>query len=149
AGGRPATSGVEWARIFDLPLSGSIETELDDHLNLKRTSFAIHGDAGRLNYSDWWDRPREVKSLDIKADYEIGRHDLKGTVAADFGGPILNLSIQGRPPMEADEDLDFELGVQLDNWPMDEYASLWPKTVIPHAYDWIAANLSKGSFEHG
>ncbi len=71
------------------------------------------------------------------------------SVNVDFGGPRLNLSLTGKAELFSSHKFDITLSTQIDNWPMDQYATLWPKPIIPNARYWIVANISKGSFDHG
>jgi hypothetical protein len=150
AGGKPGTLGLSALSILDLPLTGKVEASIDDDLNVDDVSAELTGGAGALNYTDFWDKPRAVKSVDIKGSYD--RQDKKLDISRfniDFGGPKLSLTATGSAPSDDKHDLDIALNAKLDNWPVDDYAALWPKPIVTHAHDWIAENLSKGSFEHG
>ncbi|MGE3624565.1 MAG: DUF3971 domain-containing protein, partial [Bdellovibrionales bacterium] len=137
----------------DLPLTGEINILLDDMLNPLKANVDLHADGGTLAYADFWNEPRPVKSVDLKGEYDgktgklnIGRADI------DFGGPLLKMTLQGAPPaagVSPPRDLEFELALTLANLPMDEFASVWPKTIIPNPREWIAKNLSKGNFDKG
>lgn len=150
AGGHPATLGFGQAANLNLPLSGDIGVAFDSSIDVAAGNIDLHGGAGFLDSHALWDKPRAVKSLDIKADYDrdAGILDIPAAVI-DFNGP--RLSASGKA---AARDLvkpfimDFALGIQLDNLPMDQYGELWPQQFIPGAHAWIAANLSQGKFDH-
>ncbi len=150
AGGHPGTLGLNGLQILDLPLTGSVETVFDSSLNLALAVADVHGDAGHINYPDFWDQPRAVKSVDIKASYDRDAPQ-PGTLslAADFDGPALSLTGKASPGTTAGHDLDFEFAVELNDWPMDQFADLWPKPIIASPRTWISTNLSKGNFDHG
>jgi len=87
------------AAMFDLPLTGEISLGLDNNLRLVSEEADLHGDAGALVYADFWDAPRAVNSLDLKADYDQQTGKLDITRAdIDFGGPKLALTITGTAP---------------------------------------------------
>jgi hypothetical protein len=138
--------------IINLPLTGEVSFAFDDKLDLTGGAVDMRGDAGTLVYPDFWGTPRAVKSLDLKAGYDrtTGRLDVTKAVI-DFGGPKLSVTLAGRPPAAEGvaQDLAFDLGIKLTALPMNNFASIWPKSVIPGARDWIAASLSKGTFDNG
>ena len=150
AGGRPATIGLPNASLFDLPLSGTISASFDRDLNIEAGSLNIEGGEGVITYTNFWDNPRAVTSLQLVADYN--RKEKKLTIAKgnfDFGGPTLTLTADGTPPAIPTNDLDFTIAINLDNWPIDQYADLWPKPIIANTRDWVTSSLSKGKFTHG
>ncbi len=140
------------AAIFNLPLSGEVSFAFDDKLDLTGGALDIRGDAGTLVYPDFWETPRFIKSLDLKADYNrtSGKLDVAKAIV-DFGGPKMSVSLKGEPPAAANagQDLSFDLGVKLSALPMDDFDKIWPKSIITGARDWIAASISKGTFDNG
>lgn len=150
AGGHPGTLGLGALAIFDLPLSGSVSIAVDNNVRLETVTTDLHGDAGTLNYPDFWEQPRSVKSLDLKSTYDKQAPETNlATLALDFDGPQLNITLKGGPSAVPEHDFDFDMAVQMDNWPMDEFSQLWPKPIIPNPREWIAKSLSKGMFDHG
>lgn len=158
AGGHPATLGIGQAAILNLPLTGEIELALDEDMDVVSSTLDLHGGAGTLNDLALWDEPRAVKSLELKADYDQEKSVFHiPSAVIDFGGPRLSVQAAGKPKSALQKTLvgffreimNINLAVQLDNWPMDQYGQLWPKTIIPDVREWIAANISKGTFNHG
>jgi hypothetical protein len=150
AGGKPGTLGLGVASILDLPLTGEINAAVDDDLNIEAIAAELHGKAGILDYHDFWDKPRAVKSIDIMAEYNRrARKLIISPLAVDFGGPKLEMTVTGSEPSDNKHDLDIVLTTKIDDWPTDNYAALWPKPIITDARDWIVTNISKGNFDHG
>lgn len=150
AGGHPGTLGLGALSIVDLPLTGTASIAFDSNVNIKTVNVDIHGDAGNLVYPDFWDQPRSVKKVDIKATYNHDAPEVNlASVALDFDGPLLNIMAKGGPSAVPEHDANFEIAVTLDNWPMDQFGQLWPKPVITDPREWIIKSLSKGSFDHG
>jgi len=150
---RPAflAGSASKAAMFDLPLSGEISLGFDDKLALVTEAIDVHGDAGVLKNADLWDTPRPVAHLAIRADYDkkVGKLDIP-SVAVDFGGPKLALSLTGKAPSPGatpPRDLDFDLSAKMTGLPMNDFDKIWPKPVIPNARVWMAANLSKGTYD--
>lgn len=150
-GGHPETLGLNEASIFDLPISGEMEIAFDPDLKLSAAAVTLHGGKGLLKAPDFWDKPRSVESFDVEGDFDRKVHRLNvATASLDFGGPKLNLTASGHAPaLPKNADLDFTMKAKLDNWPMDAFADLWPKPIIPNARAWMVANLSRGSYDKG
>lgn len=150
AGGHPGTLGLGALSILDLPLTGSVSLAVDTSLNIKTLGADIHGDAGNLVYPDFWDQPRSLKTLDLKATYDRDAPDVNlAKLAVDFDGPHLELDATITPSSVPEHDVNFQLTAQLDNWPMDQFTQLWPKTIITNPREWIVKSMSKGNFDHG
>ncbi len=60
----------------------------------------------------------------------------------DLGGPVLSAtgSIEGLT-----SEMKLALQAQIDGVPLDQLASIWPKTLAPNPRDWVTANMSKGT----
>ena len=137
------------AAMINLPLTGELDATLDKALTIESVVLHLHGDEGTLNNSDFWDQPRRVDSLNVTAVYDRDSQLLNvAPVVIDLGGPKLDLSVVGAPPSAPGRDLDFTMTIRLIGWPMDQYGALWPKPVLADARDWIAAHISKGTFDH-
>jgi hypothetical protein len=150
AGGHPGTLGLGLASVFDLPLSGHVSAAFDNELHLYGAKLEIHGDQGRINYPDFWDQPRAIDSLDMKAEFNGKEHRFEVPyINADFGGPQLKITAKGEHKALSKHDMDFDASLDLKNWPADQFAQLWPKPIIDNAREWIVASLSKGMFDHG
>lgn len=151
AGGHPENLGFGEASMLALPLTGSIALEFDDSLDLVALESQIHGDKGSLDIPAFWDGARTVSSLDahISFDRSSGGFSV-APLRLDFGGPSLEVTAKSETPaLKGTGEVAFEANVTLRDWPMDQYASLWPKPIIPNARAWIANNLSGGAFERG
>jgi hypothetical protein len=147
-----ASAGSKMA-ILNVPLTGEMIFAFDDRLQLVEQSLDVHGDAGTLDDPDLWDAPRTVAGLDLKADYdrETGKLHITDAVI-DFGGPKLALTLEGTEPPAGTtpaRDLDFTLAVSLTGLPMDQFGAVWPKSVITDARNWMAANMTHGTFDRG
>src|ERR1700743_1743034 len=94
-----------------------------------------------------WDQPRPIKSFEVDGDYDKGLLHVPA-IKVDFGGPRMELTAKGRKGLLPGHDLDFEFGAKLFAWPDDQFGQLWPKTIIPDTREWMAANLSKGMYDH-
>ncbi|MDD3288812.1 MAG: AsmA-like C-terminal domain-containing protein [Alphaproteobacteria bacterium] len=144
AGSQVAASGI------DLPLTGEAKAVFDEKLNVVSTNIKLNGGEGRLTALDLWDEPRALKSLNIAVDYSKEPRMLKiSGNGLDFGGPKLRVALDGTAPADGEFDIGFIMNVMLDDLPMDQYAAVWPKAIVPGARDWISSNMSKGMFEHG
>jgi hypothetical protein len=149
AGGHPGTLGLGALGIIDLPLTGNAMIAVDPSLTIKTLSADIHGEAGNLVYPDFWDKPRAVKTVDLKAvyDQDVPQVNL-AKINIDFDGPLLALDVKGAPSAVPEHDAFFEIAVRLDNLPMEQFADVWPKPVITNPRDWIISSLTKGTFDH-
>lgn len=143
--------GADNGLVLNLPLTGTISLGLDGDLNPVSGSIDMHGGEGTLESADLWDAPRKVKSVDLQGAFDRAAEKLGLQKAFfDFGGPKLALSIkEAEGSVPGSSGIDFGLSVELTGLPMDEYAKVWPKPIIPNAREWIAANLSKGTFDRG
>jgi len=144
---------ISAAALMDLPLTGEISLIVDQKMNILGGLLQLMGGAGQLNVPTFWDNPRPIKSLAMTLSYDRDSNQLKlSDGLIDFDGPTLGLSIVGTPPPKQDtpanNDLDLNISMQINNLPMDVYAQIWPKSIIPDAREWIAANMSKGVFTH-
>ncbi len=149
-GGDPARVGMPWMADLALPLSGHIDVTLDDKLHPVAFNASLHADAGQFIDPKLWDKPRDVSSLDLEADYDGVKHKLNVTRGdIDFGGPALSLTVTGNPSADTAYDLETEANIKLTKWPMDEFGELWPKSIITNARRWIVANMTKGMFDQG
>jgi len=139
-------------KIVDIPLTGEVTVAADRNLSIVGGTLDVQGDGGKLDYAQFWDTPRDVKSLAVKARYdrEMGKLDVTST-NIDFGGPKLAVAFEGAPPASkpSPHDMDFTLKLRFTDVPMGEFDRLWPKPVIPGAREWIIASLSKGTFDEG
>ncbi|MDP9127172.1 MAG: DUF3971 domain-containing protein [Pseudomonadota bacterium] len=150
AGGHPGNLGFGKAAIVNLPLTGEISAALDTGLEVVSAALNVQGGRGFFNDSTLWDGPRKVQSLELTGLYDRNRGVLSiPTATVDFGGPRLSLSVKGASRPRPSHQMDIALGVQIDNWAMDQVGGLWPKPFIGGARQWIAANLTKGKFGHG
>ncbi|MDR3449483.1 MAG: AsmA-like C-terminal domain-containing protein [Alphaproteobacteria bacterium] len=149
AGGHPETLGLGAASIVDMPLSGKLHVRLDKNLDIDAAEAQIHGDEGHFVYADFWDQPCPVKSLDISADFNRKMQKMTVTDAqVDFGGPVLTLAVTGAPPQNPQQDMDYAATLTVENLPMNRYAALWPKPVLPDPRYWLEASLHDGTFTH-
>ncbi|MDE1901095.1 MAG: AsmA-like C-terminal domain-containing protein [Alphaproteobacteria bacterium] len=149
AGGHPETLGLGAAAIADLPLSGKIEVVFDGNLSLQAAIAQIHGDAGRLVYVPFWDKPVSVTSADFNAAYDRdARQFTISDTQANLDGVKLTLSADGVPSTQPGKDMDFTLNATVDNMPIDRYGALCPKPVLADARDWLTSNLRDGTFTH-
>ncbi len=145
----------------EFPVSGSLVVKTDRDLDIAQASAHVMGGAGQLVYPSMWEKPRALQQFVFEAAYDRKKESLLLPRAEiNFGGPRLSLMAQAEIPAPKDvlESLwasrkkqtnAFSVTVKLDDVPMDQFGSLWPKNVIPDAYIWIAANMSKGVFTHG
>lgn len=149
---------LEALKIAEFPVSGQVVVSTDRELNISKASVNLNGGKGFLNDTSLWDKPRSLEKLEIHADYDVAKDSLQVSKAEiDFGGPRLNLTLDAKIPPPKDllwlsrknGNNAFTLTIALDNLPMDDYASVWPKTIIPDARNWIVTSLSKGIFTHG
>jgi hypothetical protein len=149
AGGNPASLGLGAAAIADLPLTGKLELVFDKSLTLGKVGAKIHGDKGRLVYADFWDRARPIESLDFEGEYDRAARKLAMPVARiDFGGPVLDIKIDGTPSSREGQDLDFAATIKFDHLPMNKYGEIWPKPVLANPRDWLTSNLRDGTYDH-
>lgn len=151
AGGHPEVLGLGIASMFNQGVSGEMELAFDPDLNVAAAAGNLHGDPGVIYAPMFWDRPRPVMGFDIEGSYDarVSKLDVQ-TAAFDFGGPRLNVSIEGKPPEKGVKaDIAFTLKVHLENWLMDSFNDLWPKQVIPNAREWMANNLHQGAYDKG
>ncbi|MFA6280356.1 MAG: AsmA-like C-terminal domain-containing protein [Bdellovibrionales bacterium] len=145
----------------EFPVSGSLVIKTDRDLAIAEANAKITGGAGTLVYPDLWEKPRSLQHFVFEAAYDRKKEGLTVPRAEiDFGGPKLFLTAQAEAPspknaLEAlwnsrkKQNNSFSATVMLDDVPMDQFGSLWPKSVIPDAYLWMTANMSKGVFTHG
>ncbi len=145
-------------KIADFPVSGDVIFSTDRDLNIAKVEVSLDGGKGVLNDQTLWDKPRALERLTVRARYDQDNDSLQVSKAEiDFGGPRLNLTLDAKMPPPKDliwlsqknKNNAFTLNITLDDLPMDEYGSVWPKTIIPDARNWIANSLSKGVFTHG
>jgi hypothetical protein len=150
AGGHPGTIGLSGAEIFDLPLDGMIAFAFDRTLSLVTGKVQLKGDAGTLNAPKLWNQPRSIKNFTLDAGYdrETGKMIITKTTV-DFHGPTFVLTGTGTISPEDSSQLDLIFNVQMKDWPMDQYAQLWPKPIITNARHWISEHMSRGIFSHG
>ena len=149
AGGHPEAIGLVVASAVDLPLSGEIEVAFDPDLMITAAAANLHGGKGAVTMPALWDKPRGVTSFDIEGDFDrkAGKLNL-ATAVFDFGGPKLRAMASGKPS-SAKYDMDFTLKVGIENWPMDGFADLWPKPLLPNPRAWMEQNLAKGTYDKG
>jgi hypothetical protein len=148
-GGSLASMGLEQLSIIEIPLSGKVDVVLDKALTVTKIGAQVHADEGRLVSKDFWDKPCVIKSLDLNAKYD--RMMRKLTVSdtrIDFGGPTLELKVTGTPSSKAGHDLDFTTEVKIDRLPMNKFADIWPKPILPNPRDWLTTNLHNGAYDH-
>ncbi len=146
AGGSLGALGLDVASAIDLPLNGKVDLTLDQALTVSRITAQIHGTEGRLIYKNFWDKPRAVKSLQLNAKYDRMMRKLSVTdMHIDFNGPTLDVKIDGKP--SAKKDIDFTAEVQVEKLPMNKFAEVWPKPVMPNPRDWLSANLHNGTYD--
>ncbi|MGL1774823.1 hypothetical protein ACSTG3_23805, partial [Vibrio parahaemolyticus] len=82
-----------------------------------------------------------MKAIDIKANVDAAQSDAgTASVDIDFGGPLLKAVGSLKSSASKDYDNDFQVSVTMDNWPMDDFASLWPKPVITSPRAWIISS---------
>jgi hypothetical protein len=143
------TTYTEFATALDAPLKGNIRMDFSSRFTLLLADLELQSDAGILNYPAFWAQPRPIKSIGLKAIYDVTAPSIIGTAGIDFDGPTVDFTFTGKPRKLDPKMLDVSLGVKLQDWPMDAYRQLWPKSIIPDAYQWISSNLSKGSFDSG
>lgn len=145
-------------KIAEFPVSGDVTFSTDRDLNISKVMVSLDGGKGLLNDASLWEKPRSLERLTVRANYDKEKDALQVSKAEiDFGGPRLNLTLDAKipPPKDLiwlnrnDKSNAFTMKITLDDLPMDEYASVWPKPIIPDARNWIATSLSKGVFTHG
>ncbi len=150
AGGHPEIVGLGVASDFNLPLTGEMSLSFDEDLNVAAASVKFDGDAGTLNVPQFWNQPRTVKQISIEADFDRAKNDLKIPVATvDFGGPTLDVNLQGAPVADHRDGFDFTFDVHLKDWPADQLSALWPKPIVPNALEWLETHTSKGKVDAG
>jgi hypothetical protein len=149
-GGHPQTLGLD-AAMLDVPISGEMEAAFDPDLNIAAVAATLHGGAGHLKIPALWDKPRSVGGFDLEGDYDRAAHRLNiATASFDFDGAKLKVTATGQAPADAKKyDLDFDMAVGIENWPMNSFGDLWPKPLIPDARAWMLRNLAKGSYDKG
>lgn len=135
---------------IDLPVSGNGVFSFDRELELQIADAAMKGGEGHLNVPTMWDAPLPLKKAEVQAHFDKTKPEANLlTTQFDMNGAKLGASVKAVPATTAGRDVDFDLAVTIDNWPMDRFGQLWPKTLIPHPREWIMASLSKGNFDHG
>jgi len=136
----------------DLPLTGKIEVETGEDLNVAEFAAEVESGKGLLDVKEFWDQPRAVERIRIIGNYDRKKHRLElPTAEIDFGGPKLAMKLNAEEPRDGTSmfDMAFSMNVTLTDLPMDDYAAIWPKPVITNAREWIAENLSRGVFKRG
>ncbi|MDD3181886.1 MAG: DUF3971 domain-containing protein [Alphaproteobacteria bacterium] len=145
-------------KIAEFPISGHVALSTDRELNIAKVDVNLNGGKGTLADSTLWDKPRSLHSLIVQANYDKDKDTLQVSKAEiDFGGPRLNLTLDAKIPPPKDliwlsrknGNNAFTLRIALDDLPMDEFGSVWPKTIIPDARNWMVNSLSKGIYTHG
>lgn len=150
--------GLDVLKIVNLPVSGYASLTTDRDFNVSEAALRIEGGAGFLESADLWDKPRAVEKINIQATYDRAKDRFHVPVAEiNFGGPRLNLTLDAKTPPPKDliwltnklDSNSFTVNITMDDVPMDQFASIWPKPIIPDARNWIVNSLSKGIFTHG
>lgn len=149
ADGHPETLGLGAATMVDLPMTGKVAFTLDKSLTVVNVAAQIHGDEGQLVYPAFWDQPCAIKSFDFNANYDRSVHKLTvSDTHIDFGGPTLGITVDGVPSTQSGQDLDFTVGLKVDNMPMNKYGDIWPKSILPDPRYWLLTNMRDGTFAH-
>jgi len=150
AGGDPKTIGLSQAAGVNIPLTGEVAFSFDNHMQVEIAHMDIHGGAGHVDLPTLWDQPRDIKKCELTLEYNQDFQErLRGGAKIDFDGPQLSLSMLGKAAPQTSQDIAFNLNVQLDDLPLDSFAKIWPKFIIPDPRDWIISSLSKGQLKHG
>ena len=149
AGGHPETLGLGEAAIVDVPLTGKIAVTLDKNFEVSSVAAQIRGDEGHLVHPEFWDAPCPIKSFALNAAYDRAAHTATvSDTRLDFGGPTLDIKIDGTHSAQIGQDLDFTVALQVENMPMNRYGEIWPKSVLPDPRYWLLTNLRDGIFSH-
>jgi hypothetical protein len=150
AGGHPEVVGIPQLSFINIPLTGDVDASFDQKLKLMEGSVRFQGDSGTLNIPAVWAKPRQIHDIDFEASYDNTTNAISiPTATVNFGGPSLDLKLQGTKSTQPDRDIDFSGTLRLQNWPLDQYQSLWPSGFIPTVANWISGHMSKGSFDDG
>ncbi|MDD4617407.1 MAG: AsmA-like C-terminal domain-containing protein, partial [Alphaproteobacteria bacterium] len=149
AGGSLGALGLGLASALDLPLNGKIDMTFDKALTVMRVAAHIYGEDGRFVYPDFWDKPRAVKSVEVNAKYDRMMRKLSvSDTRVDFGGPAIEVKVDGRPSVTPQKDLDFTAEVKVEKLPMNRFAEIWPKPVMANPRAWLSENLHNGIYDY-
>ncbi len=127
---------------LELPVSGTLETTLDDNFDIGDVSFDLSGGAGRLNLPDIYENGLDVELVQarglVSADFSTLRLD---DVFLEFGGP--NLTANGLFTGDA-ENFTFNGAATFLDVPVDLFVRFWPPTLGPDPQHWMASSMSGG-----
>jgi hypothetical protein len=127
---------------LELPVSGTLETTLDDNFAVGDVGFDLSGGAGRLNLPEIYENGLEVELMQargvVSADFSTLRLD---DVFLEFGGP--NLTVSGLLTGDA-ESFTFNGDAAFLEVPVDQFVRFWPPTLGPNPQRWMASNMSGG-----
>ena len=127
---------------LELPVSGTLETTVDENFDIGDIAFDLSGGAGRLNLPNIYENGLEVDLMQarglVSADYSTLRLD---DIFLEFGGP--NLTVTGLLTGDA-ENFTFIGDASFLEVPVDQFVRFWPPTLAPDPQRWMASNMSGG-----
>ena len=127
---------------LELPVSGTLETTVDENFEIGDIAFDLSGGAGRLNLPEIYENGLEVDLMQarglVSADYSTLRLD---DIFLEFGGP--NLTVNGLLTGDA-ENFTFIGDASFLEVPVDQFVRFWPPTLGPNPQRWMASNMSGG-----
>ncbi|MBF0166874.1 MAG: AsmA-like C-terminal domain-containing protein [Alphaproteobacteria bacterium] len=128
---------------IDLPLAGSVKTEIDISTGLVgRIDFDMAGGAGRLVLPEPVSEEVPVSSLKLKgAITDGGNRTVLEEFSANLDGPLLTL---GGIVDRKDGETFVQGEANAKDVPMERLKHLWPESLAVDARTWIMANLSLG-----
>ncbi len=124
-----------------VPIGGSVKLRYKLGQGVTALEADVAAGEGLLDLTPTEGFALAVKSVRVRVN-ELGDHLKLDELRVDLGGPVLSATgtIDG-----LDSEMKLALQAQIDGVPLDQLAGIWPKTLAPHARDWVTANMSKGA----
>ncbi len=130
-------------RDINMPMSGSINLDLDPDFRPAALRFALDTDGGTFNMIGLYPAPVAIKHFYAKGNYDAptGTGAIE-QLTADIGGP----QVQGKAQMSLENGVRVaKVSAELDNMPLDKVAAYWPPLLTPDPRWWVTTHLSKGT----
>lgn len=124
-----------------VPIGGSLKLRYQLGQGITALEADVAAGEGLLDFTPTEGFALAVKSVRVRVDEQGDRLTLQ-ELRADLGGPVLTATgtLDG-----LSGDMKLALQAQIDGVPLDQLPAIWPKTLAPHAREWVTTNMSKGS----